>query len=727
MRNAENVGKMTVSEYSVTEKSENKKGSYALIAEKALCAFYTMLFTAFVFSAFGLEKFSLLAAVSSGVLSALCGVLSRKNRFFALLPTVIFAAVDIAFLEIFKGGAAWFIDTAGETLAAAHGRIFIPLAQNFAGESFGKYLAVLTLCAVLSGAMSFLPSILSGGFLSAAAVILCIYTDADGANRTVIILCALLCCVFAAAVITGAKSRKNALLAVLCVAAVMVSFPFILSQTAVKNALTSAQTELLNVANNTENAEIEVVMEKPSACYLRKETEPIKLTEKQHKEFSESFYKLYSAGFFPAFQGEMLSDAVVKDTAKITVNMKRSSSSDTFLPYGAVKGENVAADEKSIDGWANGENDVYSVDVINDFLADYPKIFTQLKNNIDDEKIHSYLACEQLYRDYAYSVFTSLSDSEKACIEANFNYDGQTAFNLKLKEIRGFISDNISPESGESKKADNSAVRDILEIKRSGTQQDYAVLTVAMARYCGIPARLAEGYFISQERTENMPENSAFTLTNGDKHYWAEVYLDGIGWIPFETYPDFVGDDILFDTADNSADNSLDNENAGGGSEALTEQDISDIPPSASEDRSDTKNNISFKAVALIILCIAVISLAAARIKAAVKKRRINSQDIKISVRYSTKYALALLKKSGAELCSIPEKDAENIKKLNEQLAQEYFCAEQIFEKMEFSEHSLTCDDAEKCRKFCRSAAEYRLSLHSRPAAAAIVIFVGRY
>lgn len=47
-----------------------------------------------------------------------------------------------------------------------------------------------------------------------------------------------------------------------------------------------------------------------------------------------------------------------------------------------------------------------------------------------------------------------------------------------------------------------------------------SALFAALCRACGIPARLSSGYFIYPTTPVN--------------HYWAEVWLDGRGWVPFD-------------------------------------------------------------------------------------------------------------------------------------------------------------------------------------------------
>ena len=75
-----------------------------------------------------------------------------------------------------------------------------------------------------------------------------------------------------------------------------------------------------------------------------------------------------------------------------------------------------------------------------------------------------------------------------------------------------------------------------------------------MFRYFGIPARYVEGYLIKQTDAEKMRPGEPFTLTQKHAHAWAEYYIDGIGWLPFECTPGYIDDDDRFGSDDTSPD-----------------------------------------------------------------------------------------------------------------------------------------------------------------------------
>jgi len=73
-----------------------------------------------------------------------------------------------------------------------------------------------------------------------------------------------------------------------------------------------------------------------------------------------------------------------------------------------------------------------------------------------------------------------------------------------------------------------------------GDQRGYCVhfahATVYMLRSLGIPARIATGYLTDLSQSKD----GHILLRMSDRHAWAEVFVSGRGWIPFDTKPEHV-------------------------------------------------------------------------------------------------------------------------------------------------------------------------------------------
>jgi hypothetical protein len=67
---------------------------------------------------------------------------------------------------------------------------------------------------------------------------------------------------------------------------------------------------------------------------------------------------------------------------------------------------------------------------------------------------------------------------------------------------------------------------------RTGYCEQFAGSYAAMARAIGLPARVAVGFTPGQQDADGV-----WHVTNKNAHAWPEVWLDGIGWLPFEPTP----------------------------------------------------------------------------------------------------------------------------------------------------------------------------------------------
>jgi hypothetical protein len=81
-----------------------------------------------------------------------------------------------------------------------------------------------------------------------------------------------------------------------------------------------------------------------------------------------------------------------------------------------------------------------------------------------------------------------------------------------------------------------------LEETRVGYDVHFATAATLMFRYYGIPARYVEGYLITpRDAAEAQPGVPLALRGDEHAHAWTEIYQDGIGWVPFEATPPYVG------------------------------------------------------------------------------------------------------------------------------------------------------------------------------------------
>ena len=151
----------------------------------------------------------------------------------------------------------------------------------------------------------------------------------------------------------------------------------------------------------------------------------------------------------------------------------------------------------------------------------------------------AYLTKEAVYRDFAKEHFLDLPSETATLLKETFPW---IAENLPTTTVRLLTAASLGEvlsykEYPASYSGKSDYAEHLLTISREGNSYDYAALSVLIFRACGIPARYVEGYLVTENQADILSEGETLTLTDHDAHAWAEFYLDGVGWIPFDADP----------------------------------------------------------------------------------------------------------------------------------------------------------------------------------------------
>ena len=132
------------------------------------------------------------------------------------------------------------------------------------------------------------------------------------------------------------------------------------------------------------------------------------------------------------------------------------------------------------------------------------------------------------------SVYLDIPDTTKHILEARFG--NVTPGDLTAAADAAY---KLSEELGYDRSV-SGGLDDLLQKTRVGGSRQFASAAVMVFRYFGIPARYAEGCVIEPEQAAGKASGSPITVTESGRHAWAEYYLDGAGWLPFETVPYYL-------------------------------------------------------------------------------------------------------------------------------------------------------------------------------------------
>ncbi|SFC31081.1 transglutaminase-like domain-containing protein [Ruminococcus albus] len=269
----------------------------------------------------------------------------------------------------------------------------------------------------------------------------------------------------------------------------------------------------------------------------------------------------------------------------------------------------------------------------------------------------NYIDCEGLYREYVYSAYGNLTAEEDTHLRERFGLDGTLPLDKKLAEVRKAVRAELSPENADS--------------------GDYAELTVGLARSCGIAAREVKGIYFDE-----MPESGRAKLADGERRVWSEVYIDGAGWVVFETSPMYEEVSPLLPEGASADSEKRDEDEVTSGAEDVI---YTSAPPrTAAEIREETNTEKPSSKVLFAVPAGALaILLAAGRTRAAFRRMKRRKHDNSAALRawhFQGKKMMELaLGVSGLS----PEEMAEKAEGL---LRERFEESERAYEKLRFSD-----------------------------------------
>ncbi|MBQ6602400.1 MAG: hypothetical protein IJH99_03245 [Eubacterium sp.] len=415
-----------------------------------------------------------------------------------------------------------------------------------------------------------------------------------------------------------------------------------------KPSMPEGQLANLGVWNKSDTPALTVAMEVPEKLYLRGEVYEIYTGtswEKQNPEVlsdGESlFYWLHEDGFFGQGQIGLASRFASEETpAALAVETVNACSGHGYVPY-AVCG-NTAFDAERL-----GDNSFGSspeMTYLPGSVPEWYRVQQTLAADQDRENIAAYLAEEQAYAAYVKENDLQMTQDSWEVVDRQLSTadEGRT-----LAEIRTIIRDYLAQrvvydESVRTLNGSGDFLQYFLEQSGSGYNVHYATAAVLMLRYFGVPARYVEGYFLPADQAEAYAAGQPVTLTEENAHAWAEYYLNGVGFVPFEVTPGYVDDEELELGSDDDAEQYYEGNQM---KFARVQR-----PEQVAEPEQD-RVNFSFKAVYLlwlvpVVLIVLLVIIARKRLLFRKAMEKMDAADNREAITLRYGYAAALLSHS---------------------------------------------------------------------------------
>lgn len=245
-------------------------------------------------------------------------------------------------------------------------------------------------------------------------------------------------------------------------------------------------------------------------------------------------------------------------SSNLTVSNIALKSDRLYIPYEtnadeALTSKKIAATCIHASG-IRGERS-YTVGIYTPKYTDYgsANLTSWLGGLSESSGFASYKENELIYRDFVYDNYLGISGKDKKTVDAvvTENFKGKD-YKAVVEYIRTLFNENykFSYDLSGGEKNKTSYEKDplakfALETK-TGYDCYFASLATLILRNAGIPARYAEGYFLSEDDVSVYEDltDVEFELYDSAAHSWVEIYVDGIGFVPVDVVPGYYTTEI---------------------------------------------------------------------------------------------------------------------------------------------------------------------------------------
>ena len=296
--------------------------------------------------------------------------------------------------------------------------------------------------------------------------------------------------------------------------------------------------------NKTQETALQVKTEQSGELYLRgfvgERFDGSRWTELPNRtvaQYSGLFYWLHQYGFSSAAQPLLaLRQAGINAEQTVQVTSVSACERYAFLPWGGSSAELFDPDELHDSVWlADGKAAAAQVPAY-----EKSSLFNA-QNVIASQPKTDYLNCERAYAAFVYGTMLDVPEPVRAVFQRQIDVQSDAALADKICFVLDWLGACAQTASPQPFSGDDAIVW-FLEQSKSGSDAAFATAAALMLRYLGVPARYAEGYYVSASAGETNVKKS-------DARVWTEYYLDGVGWVPLETVPDRAQEERQFYSA----------------------------------------------------------------------------------------------------------------------------------------------------------------------------------
>ena len=203
----------------------------------------------------------------------------------------------------------------------------------------------------------------------------------------------------------------------------------------------------------------------------------------------------------------------------------------------------------------------------------------------DDENVRA-------YNDYVKSMYLSSgSEDITALIETLYSMGYVEEWMMptdKAKGVCDYFRQNFSYSLSVNNGEGTEVMGNFLYKTKQGHCALFATATTLVLRELGVPARYVTGYVVAGEG-ESVDGGYSYTLREKDLHAWVEVFVENVGWLPFDPTAAVDGfDGMASEAVRENNDSSEMSENTTSVTEEAVPDDEEDEAPELTESADTT-------------------------------------------------------------------------------------------------------------------------------------------
>lgn len=255
-------------------------------------------------------------------------------------------------------------------------------------------------------------------------------------------------------------------------------------------------------------------------------------------ENAETLYALQKDYFISSEQIAAAWNSLGTDSENtIHIENLGACSAYAYLPYGS-SGISKTPSELKWEGIQPSKDGSYEAAVYP------PENSYLLQGELSKVNASDYLNGESAYRDWVYARYLEIPEETHNILSRYLTAENDITTVQAKRQIIHTLNELLTyDEATETVSGDKDFTGYVLDVSKRGYSVHYATLAAMMLRFYGIPARYAEGYVVTPTQAVSLSDGDTLTLTQSNSHAWAEYYLDGVGWLPFDATPGYQ--DIL--------------------------------------------------------------------------------------------------------------------------------------------------------------------------------------